>query len=153
MRLLGNILWYFPFFGFVTAAWTWLLGLLLTVLVIPAPIGLGLMQYGKFLFMPFSWSMISNADLRPEQTGGFWKTYSTIIMILYLPFGLISVIVAIFQIVLLAITIVGIPMALILAKSLGTFLNPVGKVCVSHYVKDEVMRTKALEAAGLSGSR
>jgi uncharacterized membrane protein YccF (DUF307 family) len=144
MRLLGNILWYFPFFGFVTAAWTWLLGLLLTVLVIPAPIGLGLMQYGKFLFLPFSWSMIDRSDLEPNQGGSLWKAYSTVIMILYLPIGLISVIIALCQIVALAITIVGIPMALILAKSLGTFLNPVGKVCVHHYVKDEAMRAKVL---------
>ncbi|MCF8481206.1 MAG: hypothetical protein K9H25_12300 [Rhodospirillum sp.] len=143
MRMLGNILWYFPFLGFITAAWTWLLGLLLTVLVITAPIGLGLMQYGKFLFLPFSWSMVDGKDLKRE-SNSVWSAYSTIIMILYLPIGLISVVVALFQIVALALTIVGIPTALVLAKSLGTFLNPVGKVCVHHYVKDDIDRSRAL---------
>ena len=32
MRTLGNVLWHFPFFGFLTAAFYWLLGLLLTLL-------------------------------------------------------------------------------------------------------------------------
>ena len=48
MRTLGNILWHFPFFGFVTALLAFLVGTLLTLLVIPAPIGLGLIQLSKF---------------------------------------------------------------------------------------------------------
>jgi uncharacterized membrane protein YccF (DUF307 family) len=142
--MLGNILWHIPFLGFITAAWTWLLGLLLTILVITAPIGLGLMQYGKFLFLPFSWSMVDGKDLKRE-SNPLWSAYSTIIMIVYLPIGVISVVVALFQIVALALTIVGLPTALVLAKSLGTFLNPVGKVCVDHYVKDDIDRARALD--------
>ena len=54
MRILGNILWHFPFFGFVNAAVNWLLGLLLTITVVAAPIGLGLMEFGKFLLAPLA---------------------------------------------------------------------------------------------------
>ena len=50
MKTIGNILWHFPFFGFVTAICTWLFGAILTATVIAAPIGLGLMEYGKLLF-------------------------------------------------------------------------------------------------------
>lgn len=67
MRTLGNILWHFPFFGFVTAAFYWLLGLLLTLLIVTAPIGLGLMEFGKFLFAPFGNAMVRKADLKVIQ--------------------------------------------------------------------------------------
>tara|TARA_R110002072_G_scaffold131249_1_gene270727 strand:+ start:624 stop:1079 length:456 start_codon:yes stop_codon:yes gene_type:complete len=142
MKTLGNILWHFPFFGFVTAITTWLLGLLLTVTVIAAPIGLGLMELGKFLFWPFGHTMVSKTELNVEQNPA-WKTYSTIIMVLYFPFGLFLTIGAAIQVALLFISIIGIPAAMVAAKSLGTFLNPVNKKCVSSAVSDELERRKA----------
>ena len=42
-----------------------------------------------------------------------------------------------------AITIVGLPNAYVLAKSLGTAFNPVGKKCVSKAVSDELKRRAA----------
>lgn len=59
--------WHIPFLGFLTAAFYWLLGLLLTALVLPAPIGLGLMEFGKFLLAPFGHAMVSKTDLKVEQ--------------------------------------------------------------------------------------
>ena len=38
MRTLGNVLWHFPFFGFVTATLYWLFGALLTITIVAAPI-------------------------------------------------------------------------------------------------------------------
>jgi uncharacterized membrane protein YccF (DUF307 family) len=109
MRTFTNILWHIPFFGFLDALVVFLLGSLLTILVVTAPIDLGLIQYSKFLLAPFSSQMMSN----------------------WIPFGLIFCIVTSFQILGLCISIIGIPMAIILAKSLGTYLNPVHKVCIS----------------------
>lgn len=142
MKTLGNILWYFPFFGFVNAIVVYLLGLILTATVIASPIGLGLMEFGKFLFAPFGHAMVSKSDLNVEQNQG-WKAYSTIIMVLYFPFGLILAVMAIFQVVALCLTIVGIPVALVVAKSLGTYLNPVNKKCVHSAVVDELEKRKA----------
>lgn len=142
MKTLGNILWYFPFFGFVDAIVVYLLGLVLTATVIAAPIGLGLMEYGKFLFAPFGHAMISKADLNVEQNPA-WKTYSTIVMIIYLPFGVVLALLAVFQVAALFITIVGIPVALVIAKSLGTYLNPVNKKCVQIAVVNELESRKA----------
>ena len=110
MKTLGNILWHFPFFGFVTAITTWLL--------------------------------VSKTELNVEQNPA-WKTYSTIIMVLYFPFGLFLTIGAAIQVALLFISIIGIPAAMVAAKSLGTFLNPVNKKCVSSAVSDELERRKA----------
>ncbi len=142
MKTLGNILWHIPFLGFVNAIMVYLLGLLLTATVIAAPIGLGLMEFGKFLFAPFGHAMVSKSELNIDQNKG-WKAYSTIVMIIYFPFGLILCIAAIFQVVGLFITIIGIPAALVVAKSLGTYLNPVNKKCVAQAVRDELDKRKA----------
>jgi uncharacterized membrane protein YccF (DUF307 family) len=141
MKTLGNILWYFPFLGFIDAIAVYLLGLILTATVIAAPIGLGLMEFGKFLFAPFGHAMVSKSDLNIEQNQ-LWKAYSTIIMFIYLPFGLILAALAVVQVFFLFISIIGIPVALVVAKSLGTFLNPVNKKCVRSAVAD-ALRGKA----------
>jgi uncharacterized membrane protein YccF (DUF307 family) len=142
MRTLGNILWHFPFFGFVTAIFYWLLGALLTITIVAAPIGLGLMEFGKFLFAPFGHAMISKSDLKIEQNP-VWKAYSTIVMIIYLPFGIIGFVLSVIQVAALCVTIVGIPIALVIAKSLGTILNPVNKKCVHAAVVEELDRRRA----------
>jgi uncharacterized membrane protein YccF (DUF307 family) len=144
MKTFGNILWHFPFFGFISASCVYLAGLMLTVTVVAAPIGLGLMEYGKFLFWPFGRTMISKKELNIEQNSA-WATYSTIIMVLYLPIGLILAFVAFIQVGLMFLTIIGIPAAIVIAKSLGTYLNPVNKKCVHSAVGDEIERRKAEE--------
>ena len=147
MRALGNVLWHFPFFGFLTAAVTYLLGLLLTATVIAAPIGLGVMELGKFMFLPFGRALVKKSDL-VESRSKVWQTYSTVIMILYLPFGLVLSVVAAIQVIGLCITVIGIPVGIVIAKSIGTYFNPVGKKCVSQAVADELQRRKALAQIG-----
>ncbi len=145
MHVLGNILWHIPFLGFLTALAAFLSGLLLTITVIWAPVGLGLMEYGKFLLAPFSRAMVRKSDLNVQQNR-IWKTYSTIVMVLYFPLGLLLCLMAIVQIVSSALTILGIPVALVIAKSLGTYLNPVNKQCVPRAVRDELERRRAQES-------
>lgn len=67
MRTLGNIIWNIPFLGFVTAALVFLIGLLFVVTIIAAPIGLGLIQYSKFLLLPFSYDMVSKSEIAAMQ--------------------------------------------------------------------------------------
>ncbi len=142
MKTLGNILWYFPFLGFVNALFTFLLGGLLVITVIGAPIGMGLIQLSKFLLAPFSSSMVDKKDLNIEQNA-LWKSFGIIIRILYFPFGLILAALTIFEIAGLFVSIVGIPIAIVLAKSLSTFFNPVNKKCVPVAVADELQKQKA----------
>ena len=144
MRTLGNILWHVPFLGFLSALGTFLIGGLLVITVIGAPIGLGLIQLSKFLLTPFSSAMISKKDLKADQNK-LWQTFGIIVRILYFPFGLFLAVVTVFQIAGLFITIIGIPVALVLAKSLGTYFNPVNKTCVPKAVADEVASRKAKE--------
>ena len=142
MRTFGNILWHFPFFGFVSAIIAYLLGLILTATVIAAPIGLGLMELGKFLFLPFDHAMVKKSAVNIEQSET-WNAYSTIVMILYIPLGLVLSLLAVVQVGLLFISIIGIPAGIVIAKSLGTYFNPVNKKCVHHAVADELEKKKA----------
>lgn len=144
MRTLGNIIWLLPLFGWLTAGLTYIVGLLLTLTGVGAPIGLGLVEYGRFLFWPFGKAMVSKKDLNIEQNTA-WKAYSMIVTIVYFPVGLVLFVLSLIQIVILFFTLIGIPTALVLAKSLGTVLNPVNKKCVSTAVVDEIERRKAQE--------
>lgn len=53
MRILGSIIWFFMA-GWILAILTYLSGLILNHFSRTAPAGLGLMEYGKFLFLPFT---------------------------------------------------------------------------------------------------
>ena len=131
MRTLANILWHFPFFGFLTAFYTFLIGIFFTITVIGAPIGLGLIQHSKFLLSPFSKKMVSDSVANKEKSF-IWKIMEVIAFLLYLPLGILASIVTVLQILFLSITVVGIPVAIVLAKSLSTYFNPVGKICVNN---------------------
>ena len=141
MQNLGNVIWNIPFLGFINATIVYCFGLLLTATGIGAPIGLGLMEYGKFYFAPFGKEMVSKSQLNVEQNET-WKKFSTVMTIVWLPFGIFLWVGAIIQIVLCFISIIGIPVAIVVAKSLGTLINPVNKKCVHAAVKEEIERQK-----------
>ena len=115
--------------------------LIATITIVASPIGLGLIEYSKFLFTPFSKAMVSKSELNIEQNK-LWKAYSMIIRILYFPFGLVYFIIGVFQVAGLFISIIGIPCAIVVAKSLGTYFNPVNKKCVPVAVKQELENRK-----------
>jgi uncharacterized membrane protein YccF (DUF307 family) len=144
MKTLGNILWHFPCFGFLQALIMFLVGTILTLTVIGAPIGLGLIQYSRFLLAPFSYEMINQKALGKEQ-GQAWETFSLVIWVLYLPLGAIAYVVGVIQVVVLTCTLIGIPLAVIIVKSLGVYFNPVGKVCVPASVGAELRQRKSKE--------
>jgi len=133
MRTLANIIWHIPFLGFVNAFITFLIGSLLVLTIIGAPLGLGLIQYSKFLLTPFSSEMIDGRELKKE-SNQLWSLYGFLVRVIYFPLGLILAIVTLFQIVMLCFTIVGIPVAVILSKSLSTFFNPVHKKSVPRVI-------------------
>ncbi len=141
MRTLGNILWHFPFFGFINALTTFLVGVLLVITVVGLPLGLGLIQLSKFLLTPFTCAMVDKRDLDTKQNE-LWKIFGIFVRIIYFPFGLVLSVVTIVQIAGLFLSIVGIPVALVLAKSLGTYFNPVNKTCVPLEVAEQIARKK-----------
>ncbi len=157
MRILGNIIWFFMA-GWILAILTYLSGLILTILVVTAPVGLGLMEYGKFLFLPFTHDMVrKNKGSITDAVHMTYQTYANIVKVIYIiVFGIWLFIGGIFTVIGQFITIIGIPCAIVLAKSLGTIFNPVDKVCISHDLAEELRRrvaaTKADEISGVQQS-
>lgn len=129
MKVLGNIIWLVLFLGFLDALFIFLLGGLLTLTVVGAPIGLGLMQLSKFLLMPFSKKMIE--DEKAFDKGYHW--FFAVIRILYIPFGFLFSVLIICQVIGLFVSLLGIPVAIVLSKSLSTIWNPVYKICVDEH--------------------
>lgn len=149
MRTFGNIIWHFPFFGFITALITFVIGLLLTATVMAAPVGLGLMELAKLLLAPFGKEMIRSEDLNPPQQNQAWKKYSRVIQVIYIPcVGIWLALLSIIQTILCFISIIGIPVGIVIAKSVWTYLNPVGKKCVTSAVAQELERQKAQREIG-----
>lgn len=142
MRTFGNILWHFPFFGFLTALFNFIIGGILTITVIGSPIGLGLIQLAKFQLTPFSSQMVDESLVGKSKPVA-WNIFGIIIFIIYLPFGIILALLTVIQICCLFISILGIPAAIVLSKSLSTYFNPVGKICVDSKVVSELEKERA----------
>lgn len=142
MRTFGNILWHFPFFGFLTALFNFIIGGILTITVIGSPIGLGLIQLAKFQLTPFSSQMVDESLVGKSKPVA-WNIFGIIVFIIYLPFGIILALLTVIQICCLFISILGIPAAIVLSKSLSTYFNPVGKICVDSKVVSELEKERA----------
>ena len=150
MRVLGNVLWHIPGLGFIPAILAFVIGFILSVTVVFAPVGLGLMELGKFYFAPFTRKLVSRREIE-EESARVWTWLTTIITVIYFPIGVILLILSVLNIlitfVILVASIVGIilliPYLVPLANSLVTILNPVEKKCVSHIVSEELEKMKA----------
>lgn len=126
MKILLNIIWHIPFCGFINALCAYICALLFAITIVGLPIAKGLFEYGNFLMCPFGRKMIDS-----KQGGAIWTSLSIVMSIIWIIFfGWWMFIAAIIQIVALFMSIVGIPVAIVLAKSLMTYINPVGKICV-----------------------
>jgi len=71
-----------------------------------------------------------------------WNIFRVIIFIFYIPFGIVLALVTVIQICFLFISILGIPAAIVLSKSLSTYFSPVGKICVDSKVVSELEKAK-----------
>ena len=144
MRTFGNVLWLFLFFGWVNVLAALIGGALCCATVVGAPIGLGLLQYAKFLCLPFSLEMHNRSDVTTKERSNTMKWLGKLCFVLYVPFGIILWLIGIVQCIALFVTIVGIPAGAVMAKSLSTLYNPIDKVCVDRDVAN-IIRTKIAE--------
>ncbi|MDD3469224.1 MAG: YccF domain-containing protein [Thermoguttaceae bacterium] len=151
MKILGNILWCCTL-GWMLALLALLLGLLMTVTVVGAPIGLGLIEYGKFLFAPMTFEIENKSDykaMKGEETSDAVSSYELICSIVYIfPFGLLLAACIGIAAILISCTIVGLPIGIALAKTLPFAFNPVGKVCVNATEKEAVRQSKIRKMTG-----
>lgn len=102
--------------------------------------GIGLMEYGKFLFLPFSYDMVRKKN---NPSGGAlrksYHAYATIVKVVYiLLFGIWLYIVGLVAVIAQFVTIIGIPGAIVPAKSLHTIFNPMDKICIRRNKEPDV---------------
>lgn len=146
MRTLGNIIWHFPYFGFIQSICYALGGLFWCLTIIGIPLGMGLFQLSLFMLAPFNQGLVSKSDLElltGEKQDTFMKGWAIIIRILYFPFGLMMAFGTIFIIAAQFVTLIGIPCGLVEAKAFSTIFNPINKKCVPRAVAEEIERRKA----------
>lgn len=146
METLLNIIWHIPFLGFIWAFYYALLGLLMCCTIVLLPVGLGYFQFARFLLSPFSAAMVSKSDLAQltgKKQNTAVATYTTVIRILYFPFGLFNAIGGIYLIAAEFLSLIGIPCGIVWAKGLTTIFNPINKVCVPKVVADKIAQLKA----------
>ena len=141
-----NILWHFPFFGFLFAFFYALFGVILCCTVILYPVGLGFFQIAWFLLTPFSSALVTRKELnlvRPKERSTAATVFSTVITILYFPFGLIAAAGGLVAMIYAFLSIIGIPCGIVWFKLLPAIFMPVDKVRVPKAVADEIARIKA----------
>ena len=145
MRALGNVIWHVLGFGWLVAFIVWLIGVAFTFLVVTAPIGLGLIQFANFLLAPCSRNMIDDSELIANSKKNIaWKTYGFIMSIIYgVCIGVWLSILLLVLSVCFFLTIIGIPIAYVLAKSAITAFDPVNKKCIDHEIYEELKRREA----------
>lgn len=143
MYTFGNLIWLVLFFGWLMALMTCIAGVILCATGVGAPMGLGLLQYSKFLLLPFSHDMMKRSDITNKEQSALMKALGYILFALYLPFGAVLWLLGVIQCVFLFLTIVGIPGGIVIAKSLSTLFNPVNKVCVDKALADFARNKKA----------
>ena len=145
MKTFLNIIWHVPFLGFLFALCYAITGAFWCITIIGLPLGIGLLQFSKFLLHPFGYEMVDKAELhklnKTEQDAG-WKTFSLIVRILYFPFGLIAAVGAAICTAIEFLSIIGIPCGMVWAKSFKTIFNPVNKICVPKVVANEIQAVK-----------
>lgn len=146
MRTLGNIIWHFPYCGFIKSLLYAIGGLFWCITIIGIPLGLGLFQLSLFMLAPFNKGLVTCKDLElltGEKQNEFVKVWSIIIRILYFPFGLFAAMSSVMMIAAEFVTLIGIPCGLVEAKALSTIFNPINKKCVPRAVAEEIERRKA----------
>lgn len=158
MKGLMNFLWHIPFLGFLWALAYAIGGVFACITIIFIPVGLAWFHIARYLLSPFSQAMVSKSDLKllnpkaGDEGSDGWQIYCNIIGIIWLPFGALCCLGAIFSMIIDGISIIGIPLVYIWSRLLKTFLWPVNKVCVPITVANEIERIKAnAEYASITG--
>lgn len=148
MKKIVNVIWHFPYLGFLMALGYLIAGAVLCCTFILIPAGLGLFQYSKFLLAPFTRAMIDKKDLalinkEVPPTKPIWVTLKVITRIVYFIPGIFLVCFAFCQMLIEFVTILGIPCGIVYAKSLKVIFNPVNKICIPIEVADEIAKVKS----------
>lgn len=144
MALLGNILW-FIFGGWWNFLLYGFLGCVCCVTIIGIPIGKALFQYAKLMLFPYGKVIVRETDIKgKENVAAIRRAGGLIANILWLPVGVISFILNIGLMIACAITIIGIPFAVVIAKSCTFLLWPIGARVITKQEAETLRMEKSM---------
>lgn len=147
MSTIGNIIWFilggwwnFLLYGF--------LGVLCCITIIGIPVGKALFQYAKLMVLPFGKEIVRETDIKgKENVSAIRRVGGVIANIIWLPVGLVMFVGNILLAVVTAITIVGIPAAIVLARSAKFLIWPVGARVITKQEAEALQMRKTMTAA------
>jgi len=132
MKTIGNVLW-FLLGGWWTGTAYALIGILFCITIIGIPIGTALFQYAKLMYAPFGKEIVRETDIKGKKNvSGIKKVFETILNIMWLPFGILFVIMHLACMILCFISIIMIPVGFVLLKAFKFVLWPMGARVVSR---------------------
>lgn len=136
MRTIYNVLWYFPFLGFLIAIYAAIFGLVFLLLF---PIGKGLFQLAKFYTAPFSFDMKRRADVYHQDQVKTYGALGVLMLLFWFPFALILGFTLAIPFLAYGATVVFLPASIVIVRSLGFVFNPINAVCVPLAKGQEVI--------------
>jgi len=126
MRPIYNVLWYFPFLGFLIAIYAAMFGLVFLFLF---PVGKGLLQLAKFYCAPFSFDMKRMADVHPDEVKEY-GVFGALMLLFWFPFSLILAFTLAIPFLAYGASVVFLPASIVIARSLAFVFNPINAICV-----------------------
>lgn len=126
MVALFNMIW-FLFFGFWTSILMFLLGVLMCITIVGIPVGKSLFQLSKLNAFPYGKVIIRETQLQGRNNVSVIRQLGGLILnTLWFPVGLILTLMYFIMGIVAAITIVGIPVAILYFKMAQFVLFPIG---------------------------
>ena len=139
MQFLLNLIWHIPFCGFMVALAYALMGLLMCCTIVLIPAGKAYFELASYFLAPGSRALVNKEDVAQLNGETYSQgAYTTILRVLYFPFGCIAAFSAGCLIITEAISIIGIPCALVWVGTFSSLFNPFNKVCVSKEVAEQI---------------
>jgi uncharacterized membrane protein YccF (DUF307 family) len=153
MRTLGNIFWFVFCGGFIVGTVYALLGLLLCVTIIGIPIGKAMLQYSKLMYLPFGKAIVKETFVKgTENVHIIRKIGGFILNLLWLPIGSILFLLTLPQMVASAISIIGIPFAIVLARSSIFLFAPIGAKVITQEEYQAILTAHKIKSMNADGS-
>ena len=101
------------------------------ITIIGIPVGKACFEFAKLSAFPYGKEIIRETELRGRRVSTFWNVINVLLNILWLPIGLGLTLTYIFLGVIYAVTIIGIPIAIVYFRMGQFLLFPAGCKVVS----------------------
>lgn len=121
MSALGNLLWFILGGGILSLAWL-IIGAAFSITIVGLPVGKACFEFAKLSAAPYGKEIIRETELKGKKSvSPFWRVTNLVLNILWLPIGLILTLAYMFLAIIYAVTIIGIPIAIVYVR-MGKFL-------------------------------